>query len=208
MVAERWVEAQGGDPDVWSEPGAAPARPATGIEVAAPSSGWVSAIDARGVGEAARWLGAGRLHPDQAVDHAVGIELLAKVGDRVEAGRIVARIHARDGQAAERAGSWWARASRSPRSRSSLRRWCWRRGGAVPELPEVETIRRQLAERMPGRTFVGVEVRDPQLVRPEAPAGLRRAGRRGSRVAVGRPARQVPAGASSTTATRSPCTCG
>ena len=103
VVAERWVEAQGGDPDVWSEPGL---LPATGDrhEVAAPSSGWLSAIEARGVGEAARWLGAGRLHPDQAVDHAVGIELLAKVGDRVEAGRIVARIHARDGQAAERAG--------------------------------------------------------------------------------------------------------
>ena len=82
-----------------------PAPATTGRhEVAAPTSGWLSAIEARGVGEAARWLGAGRLHADQAVDHAVGIELLAKVGDRVEAGRAVARIHARDAQAAEHAG--------------------------------------------------------------------------------------------------------
>ena len=103
VAAERWVEAQGGDPDVWNDPSLLPSVTER-HEVAAPSSGWLSAIEARGVGEAARRLGAGRLHPDQAIDHAVGIELLAKVGDRVEAGRPVARIHARDGQAAERAG--------------------------------------------------------------------------------------------------------
>jgi pyrimidine-nucleoside phosphorylase len=102
-AAERWVEAQGGDPDVWRDPSLLPTV-TDRHEVVAPSSGWLSAIEARGVGEAARWLGAGRLHPDQAIDHAVGIELLAKVGDRVEAGGAVARIHARDAQAAEHAG--------------------------------------------------------------------------------------------------------
>ena len=97
------MEAQGGDPDVWTDPSLLPSV-TDRHEVAAPTSGWLSAIEARRVGEAARWLGAGRLHADQAIDHAVGIELLAKVGDRVDAGRAVARIHARDGQAAERAG--------------------------------------------------------------------------------------------------------
>lgn len=42
----------------------------------------------------------------------------------------------------------------------------------MPELPEVETIRRQLAERIPGRTIVGVEVFDAKLVAPEDPAGF------------------------------------
>lgn len=102
-VAERWVEAQGGDPEVWNDPSLLPSAPER-HEVTAPSSGWLSAVEARGVGEAARWLGVGRLHPDQSIDHAVGIELLAKVGDRVEAGRAVARVHARDPQTAERAG--------------------------------------------------------------------------------------------------------
>ena len=102
-TAERWVEAQGGDPEVWTDPDLLPAA-GERREVAAPSSGWLSAIEARGVGEAARRLGAGRLHPDQTIDHAVGIELLAKVGDRVEAGRAVARIHARDADTAARAG--------------------------------------------------------------------------------------------------------
>lgn len=39
----------------------------------------------------------------------------------------------------------------------------------MPELPEVETIRAQLAERIPGRTFTRVEVYDPKLVSPEDP---------------------------------------
>ncbi len=39
----------------------------------------------------------------------------------------------------------------------------------MPELPEVETIRRQLAERMPGRTIARVAVADPLLVSPEDP---------------------------------------
>jgi formamidopyrimidine-DNA glycosylase len=39
----------------------------------------------------------------------------------------------------------------------------------VPELPEVETVRRQLAERLPGRALARVEVHDALLVAPEAP---------------------------------------
>jgi formamidopyrimidine-DNA glycosylase len=36
----------------------------------------------------------------------------------------------------------------------------------VPELPEVETIRQQLAPRLEGRTLVRVEILDPRLTRP------------------------------------------
>jgi formamidopyrimidine-DNA glycosylase len=36
----------------------------------------------------------------------------------------------------------------------------------VPELPEVETIRSQLAPRLEGRTLVRVEILDPRLTRP------------------------------------------
>jgi formamidopyrimidine-DNA glycosylase len=39
----------------------------------------------------------------------------------------------------------------------------------VPELPEVETIRRQLAARLRGRTIARVAVADPLLVSPEDP---------------------------------------
>jgi thymidine phosphorylase len=71
--------------------------------VPAPADGHLAALDARSVGEAARWLGAGRLHAAQAIDPAAGIELLAKVGDPVRRGQPLADVHARDGFLADRA---------------------------------------------------------------------------------------------------------
>jgi formamidopyrimidine-DNA glycosylase len=43
----------------------------------------------------------------------------------------------------------------------------------MPELPEVETIRRQLAERLPGRTIAAVAVHDAKLVEPATPEEFR-----------------------------------
>ncbi|HUO72818.1 MAG TPA: bifunctional DNA-formamidopyrimidine glycosylase/DNA-(apurinic or apyrimidinic site) lyase [Solirubrobacteraceae bacterium] len=40
----------------------------------------------------------------------------------------------------------------------------------MPELPEVETIRRQLAPHLEGRTIEAVEILDPRWTRPDAPA--------------------------------------
>ena len=40
----------------------------------------------------------------------------------------------------------------------------------VPELPEVETIRRQLAPHLEGRQIVDVEILDPRWTRPYSPA--------------------------------------
>ena len=42
----------------------------------------------------------------------------------------------------------------------------------MPELPEVETIRRALAPSVEGRCIAGVEVLDPRWCRPLAPSGL------------------------------------
>jgi formamidopyrimidine-DNA glycosylase len=44
----------------------------------------------------------------------------------------------------------------------------------VPELPEVDTIRRQLAPRVAGRTIVGAEVFDPLWCAPRAPEEVER----------------------------------
>ena len=42
----------------------------------------------------------------------------------------------------------------------------------MPELPEVETIRRQLAPHLEGRTLVDVELLDGRWTRPEDPAAV------------------------------------
>jgi pyrimidine-nucleoside phosphorylase len=94
-AAERWVEAQGGNPAVWTAPGVLVTAP-LGLPVLASADGVVTAIAARGIGVAVRRLGAGRLHRSQTVDHAVGVELLAKVGERVVAGEPIAMVHAGD----------------------------------------------------------------------------------------------------------------
>ena len=41
---------------------------------------------------------------------------------------------------------------------------------SMPELPEVETIRRQLAPHLEGRTLERFEILDPRWTRPVAPA--------------------------------------
>jgi pyrimidine-nucleoside phosphorylase/thymidine phosphorylase len=101
-LAERWVEAQGGNPAVWSDDAVLPQAPET-VDVLAPRDGYVSRLAAREVGEAARWLGAGRLHPDQVIDPGVGVELHVKVGDSVSQGEPMATLHVRDEAMAQRA---------------------------------------------------------------------------------------------------------
>jgi pyrimidine-nucleoside phosphorylase len=86
----RWLEAQGGTADESALPSAPVVR-----ELAAPVAGYVAALSAIDVGNAAVHLGAGRRTKDDRIDHAVGIVVRAKRGDRVEAGQTLAEIHAR-----------------------------------------------------------------------------------------------------------------
>lgn len=57
---------------------------------------YVSKLDAKGLGLAACLLGAGRVSADSCINHAVGLELLKKLGDCVEPGEAVVRIHYQD----------------------------------------------------------------------------------------------------------------
>jgi pyrimidine-nucleoside phosphorylase len=92
---ERWIRAQGGDPDENALPTAPVVR-----EVTAGTDGVVSRLDALAVGMASVHLGAGRAVKDAPIDHAVGILCRAKRGDRVGAGDVLAEVHARDEDAA------------------------------------------------------------------------------------------------------------
>lgn len=89
------VQAQGGDvayvdnPDLLST--------AKRVEVVkSPLSGWLAEVRARSVAEAAVRLGAGRAKKGDPIDHAVGIVLHHKVGERVEIGQPLFTIHAND----------------------------------------------------------------------------------------------------------------
>lgn len=65
-------------------------------QVKTPRSGNISQVNARGVGEAAVNLGAGRAKKGDPIDHAVGFLIHKKVGDAVKAGDVLFEIHAND----------------------------------------------------------------------------------------------------------------
>jgi pyrimidine-nucleoside phosphorylase len=94
----RWIEAQGGTADEDALPSAPVVR-----EVTAQQAGYVRALGAIAVGNAAVHLGAGRRTKEDAVDHAVGIVCRAKRGDEVAEGEVLAEVHARSETSADEA---------------------------------------------------------------------------------------------------------
>ncbi|MHB1159298.1 MAG: thymidine phosphorylase [Chloroflexota bacterium] len=98
---ERLLLAQGGDPRVLEDLGVMGRAPVV-LPVAASRRGWVARVDARGVAQAALTLGAGRSRKEDPVDHQVGVVLRAKVGAEVEAGELLAEVHARNLATGER----------------------------------------------------------------------------------------------------------
>jgi len=97
------VRAQGGNLRVIDDPSLLPWAP-TIVQVHSPRNGNLKRIDARTVGEASVRLGAGRARKGDPIDHAVGVVVHAKVGDRVKAGDPLFTIHAKDPRSASEAG--------------------------------------------------------------------------------------------------------
>jgi pyrimidine-nucleoside phosphorylase len=94
-VFRRCIAAQGGDPHVVDQPQRLPTAAAVEI-LRADRRGYVVAIDAECIGQAAMLLGAGRARKEDAVDPAVGIVLLAGIGQLVTKGDGLLEIHYRD----------------------------------------------------------------------------------------------------------------
>jgi len=88
----RFIEAQGGEAKVVDETSLLPH--ALHVEtVIADREGFLSAIDARALGELCVEMGGGRRMRDDVVDKSVGFVLKAKVGDKVSKGRPLADVH-------------------------------------------------------------------------------------------------------------------
>jgi pyrimidine-nucleoside phosphorylase len=96
-----FVAAQGGDPAVVDDPWEVlPTAPV--VEEWTPGAGSVTGFACRRVGELAGLLGAGRLRQGDAVDPAVGLEVLVRTGDLLADGQAAVRVHARAADDAER----------------------------------------------------------------------------------------------------------
>ncbi len=91
---QQMVEAQGGDPRVAENLDILPQAPLV-VDMPAPQAGYVAQVQPRQVALACLQLGAGRQKKEDVIDPAVGVEVLKSVGDAVQAGEPVFRIHAR-----------------------------------------------------------------------------------------------------------------
>lgn len=91
------IEAQGGDPRVVDNEALLDLAPDEDV-FSAPCSGYVAAMDCRAIGNAAVVLGAGRNTTTDSIDHGVGLEMLAKIGNPVKAGEPIVRIVHRKGR--------------------------------------------------------------------------------------------------------------
>lgn len=96
------IEAQGGNPKVTEDLSLLPHAPLE-IVVESPASGYLQAMRAEAIGNAAMVLGAGRLKKADPVDPAVGLILEARVGQKVEKGQPLARLYARTQDKVEKA---------------------------------------------------------------------------------------------------------
>jgi thymidine phosphorylase len=92
----RMVAALGGPSDVFAGTNRFFAPAPMVAAVFAQRAGVVAGMDVRRIGMALVSLGAGRSHPEQAVDLRVGFTALARIGCRVDAERPLALVHAAD----------------------------------------------------------------------------------------------------------------
>ena len=91
----RIIAAQGGDTSVFTNP-AAHHQPKTTRILTAPHAGFLAAMDCKQVGWAVQRLGAGRAKPGDPVSAHAGIEVHAKLGDKLQQGQPIFTLFAED----------------------------------------------------------------------------------------------------------------
>ncbi len=89
------IQAQGGDTTVFDNP-ATHHHPTATRTLTAPQTGYLHSMDCTEVGWAVQRLGAGRTSPGAPVSAHAGIEMRAKLGDKITAGRPLVTLFAED----------------------------------------------------------------------------------------------------------------
>jgi pyrimidine-nucleoside phosphorylase len=112
---ERWrrnIEVQGGDPSVCDDPSKLLDTTTHQLEIKAPWSGFVAVIDTLAIGNALSAIGGGRVRAEDSIDHSVGYECIAGLGDEVTEGQTVGIVFCRDEAKANKAAGKIANAYR------------------------------------------------------------------------------------------------
>lgn len=86
------VKIQGGNTDIIDNPDLL-SEANYNIDIKANRSGYINFINAEVIGMSAMLLGAGRQRKEDKIDHAAGITLLSRVGDKVKEGDTICILH-------------------------------------------------------------------------------------------------------------------
>ncbi|MCJ8293976.1 MAG: thymidine phosphorylase [Colwellia sp.] len=102
-VFDRMVAALGGPKNFVEKPWDSMTKANVIMEVKASQHGYIAQMDTRAVGMSVVGLGGGRTAPTQKVDHTVGFDRILPLGAHVNRGEVIARVHAKDEDSAQRA---------------------------------------------------------------------------------------------------------
>jgi pyrimidine-nucleoside phosphorylase len=97
------IVAQGADLKAFNRKLALDSTAQVTAELKSAKSGYISKCNARVIGEVIRDLGGGRLTKDSVINYDVGVDRIAKPGERVEKSGVLCRVHAADEAQAEAA---------------------------------------------------------------------------------------------------------
>jgi pyrimidine-nucleoside phosphorylase len=103
---KKWDEmivAQGADLKAFNQKLALDSTAPIVLELKSPRAGFVARCDAKIIGEVIRDLGGGRLTKDSKINYNVGVDKMAKPGERVEKSGILCRVHAANSTQAKEA---------------------------------------------------------------------------------------------------------
>ncbi len=87
---KKWISLQGGNASLLEDPSYG--VPSCRSEYLSPADGYISSVNAEGIGLSAMMLGAGRATKDDVIDPFAGIKLLKNYGDRVKKGEKIAEL--------------------------------------------------------------------------------------------------------------------
>jgi len=102
-VFDRMVAALGGPKNFIEKPWDCMTKANVIVEVKAAQHGYIAQMDTRAIGMSVVGLGGGRTAPAQQVDHTVGFDRILPLGVQVNRGEVVARVHAKNEDDANRA---------------------------------------------------------------------------------------------------------
>jgi pyrimidine-nucleoside phosphorylase len=103
---KKWDEmlvAQGADLETFNQRLLIDSTAPAVLELKSPRAGFISKCDAEIIGEVIRDLGGGRLTKDSVINYDVGLDQIAKPGERVEKSTTLCRVHAADSNQAKAA---------------------------------------------------------------------------------------------------------